>query len=191
MSRDHHQIAKPAEVRDDVFGNALAQVIIAGITRRFVSASTAIAGLRTGSPSGASRGACAGWRRLPRRMAPPNRCRWIRKCFSGAADPMNATTTPGRVLRHFAGRGGHEDAARIGDGLKTRRDIDAMAIGDQLVKRHFADIEPDAELDRLAIAPNRLIAKFRLDLNSELQRLSALSNSARIPSPDRLAIRPP
>ena len=39
------------------------------------------------------------------------------------------------------------------------------------VKRHLADIEPDAELDRLAVAPDRLVTEFRLDLNGELQRL--------------------
>src|SRR5271155_3082707 len=59
----------------------------------------------------------------------------------------------------------------MGDGLQTRRDIDAMAVGDRIVDGHFADIEPDTELDRFAVAPNGLVAKFSLDLNRELQRL--------------------
>ena len=36
--------------------------------------------------------------------------------------------------------------------------------------RDLAEIEPDAELDRLPIAPYRLVAKLRLDLDRELQR---------------------
>ena len=64
---------------------------------------------------------------------------------------------------------GHEDAAGIGHGLEARRDVDAMAVGDGFVKRHVADIEPDAELDQLAVAPDRLVAEFGLDLNRELQ----------------------
>ena len=38
------------------------------------------------------------------------------------------------------------------------------------MKDDLSDIEPDAELDRLPVAPHRLFAKFRLDLNGETKR---------------------
>jgi hypothetical protein len=71
-----------------------------------------------------------------------------------------------------AERAADQNAARIGQGLEARRDIDAMSISDRFLQRHLADIEADAEFDRLAVAPDRLLAKLGLDLDREPQRLT-------------------
>jgi hypothetical protein len=46
-----------------------------------------------------------------------------------------------------------------------------MSVGQRFLQRHLADIEADPELDRLAVGPDRLVAKLGLDLDREAQRL--------------------
>ena len=109
-----------------------------------MTASTAIGGMRTGS--------------LRRRFARPHGRSRRRRAglldhvdVDGFGKIFQARLThrtqqqPWRGLNCRAKRAGHEDAAGIRHGLEARRDIDAMAIGDGFVKRHLADIEPDAE----------------------------------------------
>ena len=170
MPRDHHQIAEPAEARDDIFCDPSHRWSLQGSPERFASASTAIAGIANRLALRRLAGPGDGLRRA----APIAR---LRKISIGLGDILQGGRPNDRIdslagsARRLAERAGHQDAARIGYGLETRRDIDAMAIGDRLVKRYFADIEPDAEFDRLAVSPDRLVAKFGLDLNGELQRL--------------------
>ncbi len=61
----------------------------------------------------------------------------------------------------------------LGSAMAWRRAATLMQcpIGDQFLQRHLADIQADAELDRLAVAPDRLVAKLGLDLDREPQRL--------------------
>ena len=170
MARDHHQIAEPRQTSDDVLSDPFAKMIVARVARQVGEGQHRDRRVSHRLDLRSSRA-----RRLQavpccRRSARPRTPRSVRKCSSSAADPTGATQA-GHLACRRPGTRLSQDAAGLGHGLETRRDIDAVAIRDRLVECHVADIEADAKLDRLAVAPNRLVAKFRLDLNGELQRL--------------------
>ena len=170
VPRDHHQIAEPGEAGNDVFGDPLAEMIVTRIAGQIGQRQD-----RDGRMPD----------RLRRRTFTERPGEPYRLCARmldlehldrlGDVLQVRLAERPqgrsGKLAHRGAERAADQNAARVGHGLKARRDIDAMSIGDRFVQRHLADVEADSELDRLAVAPNRLLAKFGLDLDGEAQRL--------------------
>ena len=58
-----------------------------------------------------------------------------------------------------ADRAGHRDAARLGDALDARRDVDAIAIDVVVLEDDVAEIDADAELDAAVLRARRRCAR--------------------------------
>ena len=170
MPRDHHQVAEPREAGDDILGDALAEVVVAGIAGE------------VGQRQDRDRRMADrfGQRTLAGRAGEPRRLRarvLDLEHFDRLGDILESRLAerPQGRARHVAHCGAErpadQNAARVGHRLEARRDIDAMPEGDRFLQRHLADVQADPELDRLAVAPDRLLAKLGLDLDREPQRL--------------------
>ena len=172
MPRDHHQVAEPREAGDDILGDALAEVVVAGIAGEVGQRQDRDRRMRGPvRPAELSRGAPASARRLGARVLDLEH-------FDRLGDILKsrlAERPQGRARHGRPLRSGTPPLTRMllgfGHRLEARRDIDAMPEGDQFLQRHLADVQADPELDRLAVAPDRLLAKLGLDLDREPQRL--------------------
>jgi hypothetical protein len=82
---------------------------------------------------------------------------------------------------------GDADAARLGQGFETSRDIDAVPVGVVLVDDDVAEIDADAELDAGTLSLRNAISRC----SSTAQRTASttLANSTKSPSPVVLTMR--
>ena len=168
MPRDYHQIAEAGEARDDVLRNPFAEVIVARIAREIGEREHGDAGMANRLALRSFEGADADGRLAAHLVDAENLNRF------GDVLQIRATNRSKRQPCGLVCRGaksvGDQDAARIGERLQARRHIDAVSVSDRIMKDHVANVEPDPELDRLSVAPHRLLAEFRLDLNGETKR---------------------
>ena len=89
---------------------------------------------------------------------------------------------------------GDRNAARFGDSLESRRDVDAVAIDIFTFDDDIADVDPDPKLDRIGLGATGItvLAELSLDFDcaGDAPSLTALANSTSAPSPMSLTIRP-
>ena len=141
-----------------------------GSPERLVSASTAIVGCCTTSGFGMGAPRC-GDTRVPERLDFSTTKTSIgSEIFFSLGWPSERNVIPGRLAHRVADRARDENRVGFRERLNPRRHIDAMDMKIRCVGGHFAEIEPDAKLNRVAVAPDRLVAKLRLDLDGEPQR---------------------
>ena len=176
MSRDHQEIAKTAEVGDDVAGEAIAKVAVARVVRQVGHRQHRHRSFDKGSNELAR-----SLRQLGRdRQGRPvdlnrehlDRLGDVLQALRSELAHRDAESVAHRTLHGF----GDTDSAWLGERLNARCDIDAVALHIGLAaEQHLADVDADAKRDRLvAVAlPHRLVAEFALDRDRELQRLGS------------------
>jgi len=83
------------------------------------------------------------------------------------------------------------DASGRSDAFDARRDVDAIAKNIVAFDDDVADIDADAELDRIGFGSAGIVlANVLLDLDRTGNASTALPNSTSMPSPISLTIRP-
>ena len=171
MARDHHQVAKPRQVGDDVLGDALAEMVVARIPRKI--------GKREHGDRRRAKVLQLGFLTRASRAGRKDGFRAIgfdREYFGRLGNILQVLGSqrtqadPGDFAHRVPDPGRDQDAIGLRERLDSRRDVDAMTVHVAFVHRDLAEIEADAELDRLAVAPYRLVAELRLNLNCEPQR---------------------
>ena len=175
MSGDHQEIAKTAQVGDDVAGEAIAQMAVAWIVRQ-------VGERQDGHRSFGERldELARSRRQFGRdRQGRPvdldrehlDRLGDVLQALRSELAHRDAESVAHRTLHGF----GDADAAWLGERLNARRDVDAVALHIGLAaEQHLAEVDADAKRDRLVVValPHRLVAEFALDRDRELQRLS-------------------
>ena len=172
MAGDHGQAAEPAEVRDDPFDHDVAERLVRRVARQ----------VRQGQHGDRRLEFDGVGRRFGAVGMPdggPGRCGGSidREDLDDLADALQreASQETERHLLHIAHRS--PDPARddgrsgIGQALDARRDVDAMGVDDLVIAGNLAEVGRDAELDRFPVLPAGLLAKLRLHLDREADRL--------------------
>ena len=172
MPRDHHQVAEPREAGDDILGDALAEMVVARIAREIGERQDRDRRMADGFGRQTLAERASEARRLRARVLDLEHLDRLGNVLESRLAKRTQATFPARSP--IAVRNAPLTRMLLGSAIAWRRAATLMQcpISDRFLQRHLADIEADAEFDRLAVAPDRLLAKLGLDLDREAQRLT-------------------
>ncbi len=156
VARDHEQVPKARQRGDDVLGQAVGEELLLGIAAHVDERQDRDRGLVQWPRRRAGRGgaAAAGVLRSSRTT---RNTRIGREMFFTLCSPRSSKRDAEPAADLVADRARDADAARLGQLLQARGDVDAVAEDVVVLADHVAEVDADPELDLALAAPTSLL----------------------------------